>query len=100
MTSRSELNRERIVSRQTQRIFVYPDPKVSRPYQPDIRLTYGDLFEMFDMPFAYGGPWTKADARPEQVIVIDDATNRRVFGGVNSVGKTLRVGEPFAVPVA
>ena len=76
------------------RLFVYPDPKIARPFQPDIRLTYGDLFEMFNMPFAYGGPWTKeADAKPEPVIVIDDATNHRLFAGANSVGKTLRVGE-------
>jgi putative ABC transport system permease protein len=75
------------------RAFVYPDPKVARPYQPDIRLAFGDLFEMFDMPFQYGGPWTKAaDAKPEQVMVIDDATNRKLFGGANSVGKTVRLG--------
>lgn len=76
------------------RMFVYPDPKVARPFQPDIRLCFGDLFEMFNMPFQYGGPWTKAaDMKPEQVIVIDHDTNQRLFGGANSVGKTVRVGE-------
>jgi putative ABC transport system permease protein len=76
------------------RMFVYPDPKITRPYQPDIRMTFSDLFDMFEMPFRYGGPWSKeADAKPEQVIVIDDATNQRLFGGANSVGKTLRIGE-------
>jgi putative ABC transport system permease protein len=45
------------------------------------------------MPFQYGGPWTKAaDAKPEQVMVIDDATNQKLFGGANSVGKTVRLG--------
>jgi putative ABC transport system permease protein len=76
------------------RMFVYPDPKVARPFQPDIRLTMNDLFDMFAMPFRYGGPWAEdADAKPEQVAVIDHATNERLFGGENSVGKTIRIGE-------
>ena len=76
------------------RMFVYPDPKVARPYQPDIRLVFGDFFEMFNMPFRFGGPWPKdADLKPEQVAVIDDATNQRLFGGENSVGRTIRMGE-------
>jgi putative ABC transport system permease protein len=74
------------------RLFIYPDPKVGRPYQTDIRLAMSDVFEMFKMPFRYGGPWTKAeDARAEAVVVIDDATNQRLFGGANSVGKFIHV---------
>jgi putative ABC transport system permease protein len=74
-------------------MFVYPDPKVARPYQPDIRLVFSDFFDMFRAPFRYGGPWTKAaDAKPEQVVVIDDATNQTLFGGANSVGKIVRIG--------
>jgi putative ABC transport system permease protein len=75
-------------------MFVYPDPKVARPFQPDVRLTSADFFDMFEMPFRYGGPWTKADdAKPEAVTVIDHATNEKLFGGANSVGKTIRIGE-------
>jgi putative ABC transport system permease protein len=75
------------------RAFIYPDPKVGRPYQPDIRLVFGDFFDMFNIKFRYGGPWTKAaDAKPEQVVVIDDATNQKLFGGANSIGKTIRIG--------
>ncbi|HEX5042310.1 MAG TPA: ABC transporter permease [Candidatus Polarisedimenticolaceae bacterium] len=75
-------------------MFVHPDPKVARPYQPDVRLCFADLFDIFDMPFRYGGPWSKeADARPEQVIVLDDATNQKLFGGDNSVGRTVRLEE-------
>ena len=74
------------------RMFVHPDPKVSRPYQPDVRLCFSDLFDIFGMPFRFGGPWSKeADAKPEQVIVIDDATNQKLFGGGNSVGRTVRL---------
>src|SRR5215212_6835646 len=38
-------------------MFVHPDPKIARPYQPQIRLASSDLFAMFNMPFRYGGPW-------------------------------------------
>jgi putative ABC transport system permease protein len=74
------------------RYFVHPDPKLARPFQADVRLTYSDLFTIFDMPFAYGGPWTKeADAKPEQVAVIDHDTNMKMFRGENSVGRTIRI---------
>lgn len=73
-------------------MFVHPDPRVARPYQPDVRLVHSDFFDMFRMPFRYGGPWSKAaDAKPEQVVVIDHATNELLFGGENSVGRTVRM---------
>ncbi|HJQ96718.1 MAG TPA: ABC transporter permease [Candidatus Polarisedimenticolaceae bacterium] len=72
--------------------FVIPDPKVARPWQPNVRLAYRDFFDIFEVPFQYGGPWSKeADDKPEQVMVIDDATNRKLFGGENSVGRTVRM---------
>jgi putative ABC transport system permease protein len=71
---------------------VYPDPRVARPSSETIRLCFSDFFTMFDVPFAYGGPWDKrADAKAEQVIVIDDATNQKLFAGANSVGKRIRL---------
>ncbi|MFL6247873.1 MAG: ABC transporter permease [Thermoanaerobaculia bacterium] len=73
-------------------MFVHPDPKIARPYQPKIRLATSDLFPMFEIPFRYGGPWPKSvDAKPEQVIVIDHETNARLFGGENSVGRNVRL---------
>ncbi len=75
-------------------MFVYPDPKAARPFQPNVRLVMTDFFDMFEIPFEYGGPWTKeADAKPEYVTVIDHATNEKLFGGANSVGKTIRLGD-------
>jgi putative ABC transport system permease protein len=71
---------------------VYPDPRVARPSTEGVRLCFSDFFTMFDVPFAYGGPWDKrADAKAEQVVVIDDAMNQKLFGGVNSVGKRVRI---------
>src|SRR5215217_6896718 len=32
-------------------LFVHPDPKVSRPFAENIRVTYRDFFTMFDVPF-------------------------------------------------
>lgn len=74
------------------RFFIFPDPKVGRPYNENVRLVFSDFFAMFNVPFEYGGPWDKAaDAKPEQVVVIDHATNQKLFGGANSVGRTIRM---------
>jgi putative ABC transport system permease protein len=91
-----ELMKSTIPTRQTalfiSRLFITPDPKVAKPYQENVRLAFSDFFTMFDVPFQYGGGWDrKADAKPEAVVVIDDATNKKLFAGANSVGKTLRI---------
>jgi putative ABC transport system permease protein len=91
-----ELMKSDIPTRQTAtfrtRYFVHPDPKIGRPYSSDIRLVFADFFTMFNVPFQYGGPWDKAaDAKPEMVIVIDQDTNQKLFGGANSVGRTVRL---------
>jgi putative ABC transport system permease protein len=93
----NELLRSNIPARQTPSYFtilpVYPERRVSRPYQAQVRVVAGDFFPMFEVPFQYGHGWDKrADASAEQVIVIDNATNEKLFGGANSVGKRLRVG--------
>ena len=91
-----ELMKSNIPTRQTAtfrtRYFVHPDPKIGRPYAEDVRLVFADFFTMFNVPFQYGGPWDKAaDAKPEPVIVIDQNTNQKLFGGANSVGRTVRL---------
>lgn len=93
-----ELMKSKIPTRQSgsfkSQMFVHPDPKVGRPYTEMIRLVFGDSFDMFEVPFQYGGGWDKAaDAKPEPVVVIDQATNDKLFGGANSVGKTIRIEE-------
>lgn len=65
------------------------DPEV-RPFFAAARATTADFFAMFDVPFRYGGAWdAAADEGPEQVVVLKAETNDRVFGGQNSVGRTL-----------
>jgi putative ABC transport system permease protein len=76
--------------------FVHPDPKVARPFQAHVRLAMSDFFEIFRLPFRYGGPWSKsADAKPEAVAVIDHETNEKLFGGENSVGKQIRLEDRY-----
>jgi len=54
--------------------------------------TTSDFFPMFDVPFAYGSGWTpEDDAQRARVAVISSALNDRLFGGGNSVGRTLRL---------
>jgi putative ABC transport system permease protein len=61
--------------------------------KPDLviaRVTYNEFFSMFDVPFEYGGPWSRdADQGAEQVVVLDQQQNEKLFGGANSVGKEI-----------
>ena len=62
------------------------------PSYEEGRATYSDFFPMFKVPFAYGSAWTKAeDDNSAQVVVLNKNLNDRIFGGENSVGKTLTI---------
>ena len=55
------------------------------------RVTSADFFPMFDVPFLYGAPWpAQLDEGAEPVIVISRELNEKLFGGANSVGRTVR----------
>jgi putative ABC transport system permease protein len=53
------------------------------------RATTKDFFSMFDVPFQYGGGWggNDRDAVPE--IVLSKEVNDSLFGGSDSVGRTI-----------
>ncbi len=58
------------------------------PFLVDARNTWADFFPMFDLPFRYGGGWDRAaDENLEQVVVLSQQINERVFGGEDSVGR-------------
>jgi putative ABC transport system permease protein len=61
--------------------------------KPDLvvaRVTYRDFFPMFEVPFAHGGPWGKdADEGAQQVVVLSQGVNEKLFGGADSVGKEI-----------
>lgn len=72
------------------RLAVTPSNPQLRPFQVDARATYEDFFAMFEVPFIYGGPWSKTDDESHAaVLVITRELNDRLFKGANSVGKTI-----------
>ena len=61
-----------------------------KPFQVLTRAAYTDMFTMFEVPFLYGAPWSAEDDRNHaDVVIISRGLNDKVFGGANSVGKTL-----------
>lgn len=60
---------------------------------------YGEFFPMLDVPFRYGAPWSaRDDARRARVVVLSSHLNTKLFGGSNSVGKTVIVdGKAFRI---
>jgi putative ABC transport system permease protein len=68
-----------------------PNPDL-RPFRVETRATYTDFFSMFEVPFRFGTHWTRDDdAGRAYVVVISRNLNDKVFGGANSVGKTLNL---------
>jgi len=93
-----EIMKSAIPARQTgmykSALYVFPDPKVARPYREIVRHCFSDFFPMFQTPFRYGSGWDrKADEGPEAVVVLSQATNDKLFGGANSVGKWVRISD-------
>jgi putative ABC transport system permease protein len=82
----------------TRQILRPADPK-QKPTKVLVRAAYTDFFPMFDAPFKYGGPWAASDdASHAAVVVITKDTNDLLFGGTNSVGKTIRLDDaPYTV---
>jgi len=63
-----------------------------RPFSVTSRNTWADFFPMFDLPFLHGSGWDdSADNNLDKVVVLSKEINERVFGGENSVGRSLRL---------
>lgn len=68
-----------------------PDPQRD-PAQANGHATYADFFPMFDVPFRYGGPWGHAeDDAHAPVVVLTQRLNDRLFGGADSVGRSVTI---------
>lgn len=80
-------------------LIIEPDNDEELPFEAGARVTYGDFFPMFKVPFVYGSGWDKAaDDAAEAVVVLTKALNERLFGGENSVGRKLSMnGRQFSV---
>lgn len=71
---------------------VQPENPEIKPFQALARVTYADFFGMFEPPFKYGGSWDrKQDAEHARVVVLGRDVNEKLFGGQDSVGKTVRM---------
>jgi putative ABC transport system permease protein len=73
-------------------VAIEPERNGMNPFMADARYTTADFFPMFDVPFAYGRGWNSADDQAKaRVAVISSKLNEKIFGGGNSVGKTVRL---------
>lgn len=71
---------------------VIPQAASQPAFDVDGRAVNTDFFSMFDAPFRYGAPWTAADdQRAANVIVISHTLNDRLFGGADSVGRSINL---------
>jgi putative ABC transport system permease protein len=62
-----------------------------KPVPVRSRVTTSDFFALLDVPFLYGAGWTAAaDTSADPVLVLSREENQTLFGGINSVGKTIR----------
>lgn len=70
-----------------------------KPFTTIGRVTDGDFFPMFDVPFRYGGPWAEEAERNQQLVTVLSRTlNDRLFGDVDSVGRSVELwGKQFTV---
>ncbi|MEM7077124.1 MAG: ABC transporter permease [Pseudomonadota bacterium] len=72
---------------------VEPDDRDIKPFTASGRATHADFFPMFEVPFLFGSGWSQqADEQRELVAVLSRRTNDRLFGGENSVGRSVRLG--------
>ncbi len=71
---------------------IQPSNPEVKPFQSLVRATYADFFPMFEPPFRYGSGWDrKQDGEHARVVVLGKAINEKLFGGQDSVGKTVRM---------
>lgn len=70
-----------------------------KPFTLIARFTTHDFFAMFDVPLQYGNAWdANADRGAQRVVVLSKSINDKVFGGQDSVGKTIRLdGKDYSV---
>jgi putative ABC transport system permease protein len=78
---------------------VIPSRHGEHPFKTSGFAVTGEFFPMLDVPFKYGSGWSEADDDDRaQVVVITRELNEQLFGGGDSVGKTVVIdGHDFRV---
>lgn len=70
---------------------IEPEDADLLPISVTARANSADFFAMFNVPFIYGSAWSQqSDLNKEQVIVLSKKINDQIFGGENSIGKTIK----------
>ena len=65
-------------------------PGAPKPFEEEARYTTADFFGMFRTPFLFGQGWSAGDdAANAPVAVIGKELNDKLFGGADSVGRTV-----------
>ncbi|HEX7326027.1 MAG TPA: ABC transporter permease [Rhodanobacteraceae bacterium] len=71
---------------------VLPKRANAFPFTPKAYAVTNAFFPMLDVPFKYGSGWSPADETgAAQVAVISQRVNNKLFGGADSVGKSITV---------
>jgi putative ABC transport system permease protein len=71
---------------------VIPEIPGQHPITTEGHAVFSEFFPMIDVPFKYGNGWSAADDEHRaQVAVISSKINQKVFGGGDSVGKTINI---------
>ncbi|MGH8115558.1 MAG: ABC transporter permease [Rhodanobacteraceae bacterium] len=78
---------------------LWPQRPDLQPFFADGRFTTRDFFAMFGLHFLEGSGWTAEDDESgAHVIVLTESLARKLFGGANPVGQTVRLGPEWGVP--
>ncbi len=73
---------------------IQPQDKSLPPTLVMGRISFKDFFTLFDIRFKYGSGWdSSADNSLQQVVVLGEETNQKLFGGADSVGRTVRLND-------
>jgi putative ABC transport system permease protein len=71
---------------------VYSGDPTQKPRSAPGQAVSSEFFPMLDVPFLFGGGWTAADDKQHAMVaVINKRLNQRLFGGANSVGKSIQL---------
>ncbi|OOG59830.1 ABC transporter permease [Rhodanobacter sp. C03] len=71
---------------------IVPADASKHPINVSGHAVYSEFFPMLDVPFLYGSGWSADDdTQRAAVVVISSKLNQKLFGGSNSVGKTVNV---------
>ncbi len=71
---------------------VVPAQAGKHPLNVSGHAVYSEFFPMLDVPFLYGSGWSaQDDAQRAAVVVISSKLSEKLFGDIDSVGRTLNI---------